>query len=168
MKRLWAPWRMRYILGEKTGECLFCAKAKESKDRENYIVYRGQRGFIILNIYPYNNGHLMIAPYQHVASLEDLGEETLTELMLLLNKSLRLLRQVMDPQGFNIGINLGKAAGAGIVEHVHIHVVPRWEGDTNFMPVFAETKVIPELLDQTYEKLLSALNCSESQNSLEG
>lgn len=168
MKRLWAPWRMEYILGEKAGECLFCVKAKESKDRENYIVYRGQRGFIILNIYPYNNGHLMIAPYRHAASLEDLDEETLTELMLLLNKSLRLLRQVMDPQGFNIGINLGKAAGAGIAEHVHIHVVPRWEGDTNFMPVFAETKVIPELLDQTYEKLLSALNCSESQNSLEG
>ncbi len=157
MKRLWAPWRLRYILGKKPKECLFCVKAKESKDRENYILYRGRRCFIMLNIYPYNNGHLMIAPYRHVASLEDLDEETLTELMVLLNKSLRLLRQVMDPHGFNIGINLGKAAGAGIVEHVHIHVVPRWKGDTNFMPVLAETKVIPELLDETYEKLMAAL-----------
>jgi len=158
VKRLWAPWRMEYILGEKTGGgCLFCVKAKESKDRENYILYRGQRCFIMLNIYPYNNGHLMIAPYQHAASVEDLDEETLTELMLLLNKSLRLLRRAMGPRGFNIGINLGKAAGAGIEEHVHIHIVPRWEGDTSFMPVLAETKVIPELLDGTYEKLMAAL-----------
>lgn len=157
MKRLWAPWRMEYILGERTGECFFCAKAKENKDRENYILYRGQRCFIMLNIYPYNNGHLMIAPYQHAASLEDLDEETLTELMFLVNKGLRLLRRVLNPQGFNIGINLGKAAGAGIEEHVHIHIVPRWEGDTNFMPVFAGTKVIPELLDGTYEKLMAAL-----------
>lgn len=158
MKRLWAPWRMKYIIGEKTGECLFCAKAKESNDRENLILYRGRTGFIMLNAYPYNNGHLMIAPYRHVASLDDLDEETLTELMLLINKSLRLLRRVMSPQGFNIGINLGKAAGAGIEEHIHIHIVPRWEGDTNFMPVVGETRVMPELLDQTYEKLMAALD----------
>jgi len=168
VKRLWAPWRMEYILGEKAEECLFCAKVKENKDRENLILYRGRTGFIILNAYPYINGHLMIAPYRHVASPEDLDEESLLELMLLVNKSLRLLRRAMSPHGFNIGINLGKAAGAGIEEHVHIHVVPRWEGDTNFMPVFAETRVIPELLEQTYEKLLAALDSVEPRNSSEG
>ncbi|MEA3459706.1 MAG: HIT domain-containing protein, partial [Chloroflexota bacterium] len=116
-----------------------------------------KRGFIMLNLYPYNNGHLMIAPYEHAASPEDLDEDTLTELMLLLNKSLRLLRRVLNPQGFNIGINLGRAAGAGVEDHVHIHVVPRWEGDNNFMPVLSETKVIPELLDETYDKLMATL-----------
>lgn len=157
MKRLWAPWRMEYIISEGTKGCLFCAKVKEDKDRQNYILYRGQTGFIMLNLYPYNNGHLMIAPYQHVASLEDLDEDTLTELMLLLNKSLRLLRRALNPHGFNVGINLSRAAGAGIEDHVHIHVVPRWEGDTNFMPVLGETRVMPELLDETYEKLMAAL-----------
>ncbi len=157
MKRLWAPWRMRYILSEKREGCFFCAIAKEDKDRDNYILYRGRTGFIVLNLYPYNNGHLMIVPYKHVASTEDLDQGTLTELMLLLNRSLRLLHRVMNPQGFNIGINLGKVAGAGVEGHVHIHVVPRWEGDTNFMPVLGETKVIPELLDETYEKLMAAL-----------
>ena len=159
---------MEYIASEKTGECLFCTKVKENKDRENLILYRGRTCFIMLNAYPYNNGHLMIAPYRHVASPEDLDEESLLELMLLVNKGLRLLRRTMNPHGFNIGINLGKAAGAGIEGHVHIHVVPRWEGDTNFMPVLAETRIMPELLEQTYEKLLAALNCGESQNSSEG
>lgn len=148
---------MRYIVGKKTEGCFFCAIAKEHKDRENYILYRGKRGFIMLDLYPYNNGHLMIAPYEHAASPEDLDEDTLTELMLLLNKSLRLLRRVLNPQGFNIGINLGRAAGAGVEDHVHIHVVPRWEGDNNFMPVLSETKVIPELLDETYDKLMATL-----------
>ncbi len=153
MKRLWAPWRMQYLVGEKEEGCIFCSKIAESHDEENYILYRGEWGFLILNLYPYTNGHMMAVPYQHVASLEQLDAETLTELMLLVNKGLAALRQAMSPQGFNIGVNIGEVAGAGVASHVHIHIVPRWGGDTNFMPVLDETRVIPELLDQTYERL---------------
>jgi len=153
MKRLWAPWRMQYLTGEKEKNCIFCTKVAELCDRDNYILYRGNKGFLILNRYPYTNGHMMAVPYQHAASLEDLDTETLTELMLLVNKGLRALRQAMAPQGFNVGVNIGEVAGAGVADHVHIHIVPRWGGDTNFMPVLDETRVIPELLDQTYERL---------------
>jgi ATP adenylyltransferase len=157
MKRIWAPWRMKYLIGEKTTGCIFCTEIAQNRDRENYILHRGRHGFIMLNLYPYSNGHLMIAPYQHVPSLEDLNEAALTDLMHLINLSLRILRKALQPRGFNIGINIGRAAGAGIDEHVHIHIVPRWEGDTNFMPIIAETRVIPELLDQTYDKLRALL-----------
>jgi len=139
MKRLWAPWRMRYLTGEKEKGCIFCTRIAESRDRENYILYRGERGFLILNLYPYNNGHMMAVPYNHVASLEDLDTETLTELMLLVNKGLAALREAMSPQGFNVGVNIGEVAGAGVAGHVHIHVVPRWGGDTNFMPIIRHT-----------------------------
>ncbi|MBC7249459.1 MAG: HIT domain-containing protein [Anaerolineae bacterium] len=155
MKQLWAPWRMKYLVADKEEGCIFCNRIAESCDQENYILYRGERGFLILNLYPYNSGHMMAVPYAHVPSLEDLDAETLTELMLLVNKGLAALRQAMSPQGFNIGVNIGEVAGAGIVGHVHIHIVPRWGGDTNFMPVLAETRVIPELLDETYERLRS-------------
>jgi len=144
---------MQYLVGEKEEGCIFCSKIAESHDEENYILYRGEWGFLILNLYPYTNGHMMAVPYQHVASLEQLDAETLTELMLLVNKGLAALRQAMSPQGFNIGVNIGEVAGAGVASHVHIHIVPRWGGDTNFMPVLDETRVIPELLDQTYERL---------------
>lgn len=157
MKRLWAPWRMKYLVGEKEDGCIFCKKIAESRDRENYILYRGRRGFLILNLYPYNNGHIMAVPYAHLASLEHLDAATLTELMLLVNKGLAALRRAMSPQGFNVGVNLGEVAGAGIAEHVHVHIVPRWGGDTNFMPIIAETRVIPELLDQTYEQLQAVM-----------
>ncbi|MCD6555311.1 MAG: HIT family hydrolase [Chloroflexi bacterium] len=157
MKRLWAPWRMRYLTGEKEKGCIFCTRIAESRDRENYILYRGERGFLILNLYPYNNGHMMAVPYNHVASLEDLDTETLTELMLLVNKGLAALREAMSPQGFNVGVNIGEVAGAGVAGHVHIHVVPRWGGDTNFMPILADTRVVPELLDQTYERLRAVM-----------
>ena len=159
MERLWTPWRMAYILSDKKAEgCIFCLKAQETKDAENYIVYRGQRAFVILNIFPYNNGHLMVSPYQHVPSLECLEPDTLAELMRLVSFSIVLLRQAMHPQGFNIGVNIGKMAGAGIDDHVHIHVVPRWAGDTNFMPILAETRVVPELLDETYRKLREVID----------
>ena len=157
MKRLWAPWRMQYLVGEKEEGCIFCNRIAESYDRENYILYRGERGFLILNLYPYNNGHMMAVPYKHVASLEELDAETLTELMLLVNKGLAVLRRAMSPQGFNVGANIGEAAGAGVAGHVHIHIVPRWGGDTNFMPVLAETRVIPEWLADTYVNLKAAL-----------
>jgi ATP adenylyltransferase len=161
MKRLWSPWRMRYILSEEKWEgCIFCDKPAQgrSHDPENFILYRGQRAYLILNLYPYNNGHLMVVPYQHAPSLENLDAPTLTEMMLLLNRSLQALRQAITPAGFNIGVNLGEAAGAGITEHVHIHVVPRWFGDTNFMPVVADLRVIPELMENTYTKLQAALD----------
>jgi len=148
---------MRYLTGEKEKGCIFCTRIAESRDRENYILYRGERGFLILNLYPYNNGHMMAVPYNHVASLEDLDTETLTELMLLVNKGLAALREAMSPQGFNVGVNIGEVAGAGVAGHVHIHVVPRWGGDTNFMPILADTRVVPELLDQTYERLRAVM-----------
>ncbi len=157
MKQLWAPWRMKYIVGAKSKGCLFCQKAKENKDKENYLVYRGKKGFIILNTFPYNNGHLMVVPYKHTSCFEDLGEEELIEIGRLIKKSVAILKKSLNPQGFNIGANLGRIAGAGIEDHIHIHIVPRWEGDTNFMPVMGKTKVIPELLEDTYKKLLKDL-----------
>jgi len=152
---------MEYILSDKDVRqaegCVFCTKLAEEKDAENYVVWRGTHCAIVLNLYPYNNGHLLVIPYAHVSSLEDLSVQAQGEIILTVSKSLGLLRQAMQPHGFNIGINIGKAAGAGIEPHVHIHVVPRWEGDTNFMPVLAETRVIPEWLDDTYANLKAVL-----------
>ena len=154
MRRLWAPWRMAYIKEiEKITECIFCSKPLEDKDDKNFIVYRGKFTFVILNIFPYNSGHLMVAPYRHIGNLEDINKDESEELWHLLNISVKTLKEVFNPDGFNIGINLGKAAGAGFDEHVHFHIVPRWTGDTNFMPVLGETKVIPEALKETYERV---------------
>ena len=157
MKHLWAPWRIKYILVEKPRGCIFCTKPKENRDRENLILYRGKNAFIIMNAFPYNSGHVMIAPYRHVPSLENLNDEELLELSKLVNLSLKVIRESMKPDGFNIGVNIGRAAGAGIEDHVHVHVVPRWVGDTNFMPVLSDTKVIPEALEETYDRLKKAL-----------
>jgi ATP adenylyltransferase len=161
LQRLWAPWRMVYILGnqeeKRAGGCVFCDKLAEDRDAENYVVWRGTHCAIVLNLYPYNNGHLMVIPYAHMPSLEDLPAEVQAEMMVTVSKSLRLLRRTMQPDGFNIGVNIGSAAGAGVESHVHIHVVPRWAGDTNFMLVLAETRVIPEWLDDTYANLRVAL-----------
>lgn len=156
MKRLWSPWRMKYIMRKKGEECIFCEKIADDNDQANYILQRGETCYVMLNLYPYNNGHLMVSPYRHVPSPEQLEEDELTEMMLLVNRSLKALRRAMRPDGFNIGANIGKAAGSGIEDHVHIHVVPRWDADTNFMPIFAHTRVIPELLDETYQKLKAA------------
>jgi ATP adenylyltransferase len=156
VKRLWTPWRLKFIMSEKAKECIFCQKAGENRDRENYILYRGQHGFIMLNAYPYSNGHLLIAPYAHVSTLEYLAEPVLTELMLMVNRSIATLRRASEPQGFNVGANLGNAAGAGIADHVHLHVVPRWIGDANFMPVVNCTRLIPECLEDTYDRLIAA------------
>jgi len=157
MKRLWTPWRMQFVTAPRVEGCVLCDKAREEDhDRENYVLYRGATAFIILNLYPYNNGHIMIVPYAHVGELEKLKDECLAEMMSLAKRSVRALRKAIDPGGFNLGVNIGKAAGAGIHDHLHLHVVPRWEGDTNFMPVVGETRVIPELLESTYDKLLAA------------
>jgi ATP adenylyltransferase len=157
MEHLWAPWRMAYIDANaaKDQGCIFCVKPEQSQeqDEENLILYRGERCFVLMNLFPYNNGHLMIAPYVHVPDIEHLDAETLTDIMLTVQKSLAALRAAIHPDGFNMGINQGTGAGAGIADHVHFHVVPRWNGDTNFMPVLAETKVMPDYLQNTYRQL---------------
>ena len=153
MEQIWAPWRIKYIRMEKPRGCILCEKPRQDNDALNYILYRGDKNFVIMNSYPYITGHLMIAPYRHVANLEELTDEELHEHFQIVSRSIRLLRQVFNPDGFNIGINIGKVAGAGIEDHVHTHVVPRWQGDTNFMPVLSSIRVIPEALAETYEKL---------------
>lgn len=164
MENLWAPWRMAFIEPEKPPKpgCIFCTQPAEQRDEDFHILHRGERCFMMLNLYPYNNGHLMIAPFEHLASIEQLDTTTLTEMMTQAQLALRALRQVMNPDGFNMGINEGKAAGAGFAEHVHYHIVPRWNGDTNFMPTIASTKVIPEHLDTVYQRLLAALKDLQS------
>ncbi len=153
MEQIWAPWRMRYIEMEKPRECILCEKPGQSNDALNYILYRGDKNFVIMNSYPYNPGHLMIAPYRHLANLEELTDEERQEHFEIVSRSIKILKQVFNPAGFNIGINLGRAAGAGLDDHIHTHIVPRWQGDTNFMPVLSEAKVIPQALAETYEKL---------------
>lgn len=153
MKRLWAPWRIDYIRGEKPVGCILCDKPKEDRDKENLILQRGKHGFVMMNLYPYNSGHLMICPYKHVDTLENLSDEITDNLMQILKGSLTALRKTFNPEGSNVGLNLGKAAGAGIDDHVHFHIVPRWVGDTNFMTVVSESRVIPEDIDETYRLL---------------
>lgn len=160
MKRIWAPWRKAYILGKKPKSgCFFCTdiKAPRRKDQKNLLLYRGRYTFIVMNRYPYTNAHLMIVPYRHVESLEKLNDKEKLELLDLLTRSQKLLIKVFKPQGFNIGINIGKAAGAGIPHHIHLHIVPRWLGDTNFMPVTTGAKVISDSLDSTYQHLQRVL-----------
>ena len=159
MKTLWTPWRIQYILGKKRRGCLFCMKAQSpvERDRENYILYRGETCYIMLNIFPYTNGHMMIAPYRHEASIERLDDRSLYEMIALTRASVAALTRALSPAGFNVGMNLGKVAGAGVADHLHMHVVPRWQGDVNFMSVLAETRLIPQALDDTYDKLLPIL-----------
>ncbi len=155
MKKLWAPWRMAYILhadDTARNECIFCSKPR-GDDEENYILYRGKKCFVMMNIFPYNTGHLMVAPYAHKNTLELLDDEESREMFYLVQKSMEILRKAMDPDGFNVGANIGRVAGAGFDGHVHIHIVPRWNGDTNFMPIIGDVKVIPEGLRETYNRL---------------
>ena len=152
MKTLWAPWRIEYITGGKNEGCIFCDKPKEGKDKENLILYKGESGFIIMNRYPYSNGHLMAVPYRHTNDMSKLDDSERLELMNLTTKCIEILG-VMNPDGFNVGMNLGTAGGAGIDDHLHFHIVPRWNGDTNFMPLIADTKVMPEYLEDTYKTL---------------
>ncbi|MBN1936102.1 MAG: HIT domain-containing protein [Anaerolineae bacterium] len=155
MENLWSPWRIKYILDNKPQGCVFCEAfaADPAQDREYLIVHRGAHCGVLMNLYPYNNGHLMVIPYVHTSTFEGLAPDALTEAMTLSNACVRALRRAMNPEGFNIGINLGKAAGAGIDAHVHMHVVPRWSGDTNFMTTLGGIRCIPESLQQTYDKI---------------
>lgn len=159
MEHLWAPWRMAYIdSGGKPDGCIFCGKAtaEAEQDEENLVVHRGPRCFVLMNLFPYNNGHLMIAPYAHVPTIEELDAETLTEMMTTAQQALTALRNAIHPDGFNMGINQGTVAGAGIADHVHFHVVPRWNGDTNFMPVLGNTKVMPDYIENTARQIRDA------------
>jgi ATP adenylyltransferase len=158
MDRLWTPWRYRYVSSASpTGGCIFCEKAASSDDRGNYIVLRAERNFLILNLYPYTSGHLMIAPYEHIATLGEASQETLHEMMGLTARAEKALGQLYRPDGFNIGMNVGESAGAGVAGHIHMHVLPRWTGDGSFMTTVAETRVLPETLDTTYERVKAAL-----------
>ena len=153
MEYIWAPWRIQYIQMEKPDGCILCEKPKEDNDVANYILYRGKQNFIILNSYPYNPGHLMVAPYRHVASPEELTGVERNEHFNLVSRCITVLRKEFSPAGFNVGINLGRIAGAGIEDHVHSHIIPRWQGDTNFVTVVSDIRVIPEALADTYQKL---------------
>lgn len=154
---LWAPWRIEYIENaEKNKGCIFCEKPKENDDQKNLLVYRAEKAFVMMNRYPYNNGHLMIIPYRHTPELSELAMDEKMELWRLLERAQRVLHDVMHPQGFNIGMNIGRLAGAGIVDHLHFHIVPRWGGDTNFMPILGHTKIISEALEETWAHLKKA------------
>ena len=161
MRAIYAPWRMAYIKGEKIEGCVFC---KESVRDDKFVLFDGRTAFVMLNAYPYTNGHLMIIPFRHVSSLADLFQEERQEIFELMDSSVRALKKAMNPDGFNIGINLGRAAGAGIDDHIHVHVVPRWNGDTNFMSVVSDTRVIPDDLLKTCEQLKSCFSSCQVED----
>lgn len=147
---------MEYILSDKDRGCIFCEFPKQDRDRENLILFRSAHSFVIMNRYPYNNGHIMVVPYRHVLSLDDLDDAMLLDFMQVTRHSIRAIRKAFMPEGFNIGINIGKIAGAGMEDHVHLHMVPRWAGDTSFMTVLGEVRVIPEHIMETYDRLFAA------------
>ncbi len=150
---LWAPWRISYILGEKEEGCLFCRVAEEHDDVRNLVLYRGKLAYVIMNLYPYNSGHLMVAPYQHISELEELSDAASTEVMDLTRKCVVVLKKTLAPHALNAGLNLGEIAGSSIKEHLHMHIVPRWQGDNNFMPVIADIHVVPQALAETFALL---------------
>jgi len=158
MDRLWSPWRYRYVstAEQKTDGCIFCTKPAEDSDEANLIVFRGEYNFVLLNLYPYTSGHLMVAPYGHVATLEQADEPVAAELMMLTRRAQRHLREVYNAPGFNLGMNIGACAGAGVAGHIHMHVLPRWGGDANFMTTVAETRVLPEDLTDSWRRLRAA------------
>jgi len=157
MQNLWAPWRAEYILGPKESDCIFCTRLKQTDDRHNYILHRGKKSFIIMNRYPYNSGHLMVAPLAHKARLDELTKAEYTEMFEFLTLSSNLLTSSMPADGLNVGINLGEVAGSSICDHIHIHIVPRFTGDTNFMPVLGGTKIQSFALLETYDILMKNL-----------
>ena len=150
---LWAPWRMQYVANPNKGKNIFLEKSKSENDRENLVLYRGSKSFILMNLYPYNNGHLLIAPYEQHNDITYLDSDTLNEIMQLTQKAIQILKDKLKSDGFNFGLNMGKAAGAGIDEHLHFHIVPRWIGDSNFMPIVGQTEVIMQGLYDTYDLL---------------
>ena len=156
MEKLWAPWRVEYIRNPGKG-CFLCKALKHRNPKEVLIIEKREKAFTIMNRYPYNNGHIMVAPIRHIGSLEHLNDDEILELNCLLVRAMKAINSVMKSQGFNIGINQGKVAGAGVIDHIHIHLVPRWQGDTNFMPILTDTKLISEALSETYDKIKQGL-----------
>jgi ATP adenylyltransferase len=157
--RIWAPWRLAYVKDASKDieeECIFCAKPAQEDDEASLIVHRGERCFVILNLFPYTNGHLMVAPYEHIGRMQELPIETTGEMMALAQLAMSRLEDIYEPHGFNVGLNQGRVAGAGVEHHIHLHVVPRWAGDNNFMPVIADTKVMPQSIEQSYAALKGA------------
>ncbi len=155
MKALWAPWRMEYILSDqKDGDCIFCPGNDRSQDEARLILHVGSLTTVLMNRFPYTNGHLLVAPVRHLSDLTHLSEEETLDILDTVRRAIRVLKKVVNPEGFNVGLNLGKVAGAGMEEHIHFHIVPRWSGDTNFMTVFGEVRVISEHIEETYGRLL--------------
>ena len=153
-QRIWAPWRLRYVKdANKSSECVFCTKPELGYDPEALIVHRGERCFVILNLYPYTSGHLMVMPFEHLGRLQDIDPEITAEMMDLAQQAMRRMEEVYAPEGFNGGLNQGRVAGAGLEGHIHLHVVPRWAGDNNYMPVLADTRVMPQSLEESYDAL---------------
>jgi len=153
MEHIWAPWRIEYIQLAQTEGCFLCATPQDDKDTDNRLLHRGKHNFVILNSFPYNPGHLLVAPYRHAASLEELSDDEFQEHFHMVRRATVLLKETFNPNGFNVGINISAIAGAGLADHIHTHIVPRWRGDTNFMPVIANVKVVPQALAETYERL---------------
>lgn len=153
MEYIWAPWRMRYVLQKKPEGCFLCEAAQQDNDEENMVLYRGKTGFVIMNLYPYNPGHLLIAPYRHTGLVEELTEAERNEHFELVCRCIKIQKEAMNPAGFNFGANLGSVAGAGLDDHFHSHVVPRWLGDTNYVPVLADLRVVPQAIEETYKIL---------------
>jgi ATP adenylyltransferase len=155
-QRIWAPWRLPYVKDaskDSESECIFCTKPAEGDDEANLIVHRGERCFVILNLFPYTNGHLMVAPFEHLPTIQELDADLLAELMALAQRAMTILDRSYNPHGYNVGFNQGRVAGAGFEGHIHMHVVPRWAGDTNYMPVLADTRVLPQSLEESYKVL---------------
>lgn len=153
-ERIWAPWRLSYVKdANKSDECVFCTKPALGDDREALIVHRGERCFVILNLFPYTSGHLMVMPFEHLGRLQDVEPAVMAEMMDLAQQAMRRLEDVYSPEGFNVGLNQGRVAGAGVEGHIHLHVVPRWAGDNNYMPVLADTRVMPQSLEESYDAL---------------
>jgi ATP adenylyltransferase len=168
-QQLWAPWRLQYIeTADKAEGCIFCdfPAQGEAHDAENLIVYRGPHAYIILNAFPYSNGHLMVVPFRHTATLDAFTDAEMLDVMRLTRLAIQMLKAVFKPDGFNLGVNMGRVAGAGIADHIHWHVVPRWNGDTNFMPVLADVRVIPESLLAVYERLRAVLPAALEQSAM--
>ncbi|MDY6845393.1 MAG: HIT domain-containing protein [Thermodesulfobacteriota bacterium] len=153
MEVIWAPWRMEYITEDNKEACIFCAKLKEPDYRNNLILLKQKHTFVIMNKYPYNVGHLMVVPIRHLAGLDDFSHEELIEFISLTRDAVQVLKNTLNPQGFNLGMNIGRVAGAGVLGHIHHHIVPRWQGDFNYMPIIGETKVMPQHLMETYDRL---------------
>ncbi len=158
MRHLWAPWRMNYVVGSKPDGCVFCGKTEDRDDAENHVLYRGEYNFVLLNAYPYNSGHVMVVPYKHASCLTELDSATVSEMFSMAQALVGVMKSYLHAEGVNLGMNIGQAAGAGIEAHLHLHLLPRWSGDTNYMTSIGGTRIVPQSLDETYMSLQPVVN----------